>query len=180
MKRKIFISINIREKDKKKLSRRIEKWLKFPIKWNKEENFHITILFLGHISDDSVKEICDCVREATKKSDIFDLEFNQISLGPTKENPRMVWLTGKISEELRILQENIEKSLGIFVRSKKSFSPHITLGKIRAHKWEMLENKPEISSEVTMIVPVDAVEVMASDFTGDGPEYTVIESCPLS
>lgn len=180
MKRKIFVSINIREKDKKKLSRLIEKWLVFPVKWIKEDNLHITLLFLGHINDDSLKEICDRVREAAVKSDIFDLEFNQISLGPDKENPRMVWLNGKISEELRILQENTEKKLGIFVASKKSFSPHITLGKIRARKWKNLENKPEIFSKVTMVVSVESIEVMASDFIDDGPEYTVIESCPLS
>ncbi|OGI16235.1 MAG: 2'-5' RNA ligase [Candidatus Moranbacteria bacterium RBG_19FT_COMBO_42_6] len=180
MKRKIFISINIREKDKRRLLKAIEIWQDFPVKWTKEQNFHVTIAFLGHISDDSVGEICEKVRNTVKNSEIFDLEFNEILLGPTAEKPQMVWLRGKISEELKIIQENIEKNLGIFVTSKKTFRPHITLGRIRKNKWEALKTTPKIFSKFSMIVPVESIEVMASDFSGDGPEYTIIESCPLS
>ena len=180
MKRKIFISINIRERDKRRLLKATEIWRDFPIKWTKEQNFHITISFLGHVSDDSVGEISEKVRKAVKSSEIFDLEFSEIILGPTAKKPQVVWLTGNMSDELRILQENIEKSLGIFVVSKKTFCPHITLGRIRKNKWESLEKTPEIFSKFSMIVPVESIEVMASDFSVDGPEYTIIESCQLS
>jgi len=180
MKRKIFISVNIREKDKRRLAKTIEIWHDFPVKWTKEQNFHVTIAFLGHIADDSIGEICEKVRNTVKNNDIFDLEFYEIILGPTAEKPQLVWLNGKISDELRILQENIEKSLGIFVASKKIFRPHITLGRIRKNKWEAFKTTPRIFSKFSLIVPVESIEVMASDFSSDGPEYTILESCPLS
>ncbi len=180
MQRKIFISINLPEKDQKRLSKFTAQRQTLPVRWTKEKNLHITVDFLGHVSDDLVAGICEKVRETVKNSEVFDLEFEEILLGPTKEKPQMVWLSGKISEELRILQEQIEKSLGIFVASKKTFRPHVTLGRIRKNKWEALKETPEIFSKFTMIVSVESVEVMASDFSGDGPEYTIIESCPLS
>jgi len=179
MKRKIFISVNIKERDRKRLLRAVEIWHDLPVKWTKEQNFHLTIAFLGHISDDSLGEICEKVRDTVKDINVFDLEFSEILLSPNKEQPRLVWLVGKISEELRILQENIERSLGIFVANKKNFRPHITLGRIRKNKWESLKVAPEVFSKFSMLVPVESVEVMASDFSSGGPEYAVIESCPL-
>jgi 2'-5' RNA ligase len=180
MQRKLFISINIPEKTKKRLIKAVEPWQNLPVKWVKEQNLHVTLLFLGYISDDSIGEICESVRSAAGKIDTFDLEFTEIVLAPAKENPRMVWLTGKKSEELRVLQENIEKALGTYVASKKSFRPHVTLGRIRVHKWQALAENPDIFLKFPLTVPAESVQVMASDFADDGPEYTVIESCPLS
>ncbi|PJA86629.1 MAG: RNA 2',3'-cyclic phosphodiesterase [Candidatus Moranbacteria bacterium CG_4_9_14_3_um_filter_42_9] len=180
MKRKIFISINIPEKFRKRLVKATTVWQPLPIKWTKEKNLHITIDFLGHVSDNLIAGICEKVHDTVRNSEIFDLEFDSIMLGPTKEQSRMIWLSGKISEEMRILQEQIEKSLDIFVASKKTFRPHITLGRIRKNKWEALKESPKIEVKFPLIVSVESVEVMASDFTDDGPEYTIIKSCPLS
>lgn len=202
MKRKIFISINLAERDKKRLIRVTEKWQDssphqktgvdtlsekqnnfwcggLPVKWVKESNLHITLVFLGHIMDESIAEICGKVREAVKDVEIFDLELEAIELGPDAENPKMIWLSGRADENLKSLHEKIERALGIFVSSKKSFRPHITLGKIRGRKWEALAPKPEIFEKYNLIVPVEAVDIMASDFSDGGREYTIIESCPL-
>jgi RNA 2',3'-cyclic 3'-phosphodiesterase len=179
VKRKIFISISIPEKIRKKLVKTTEIWQNLPVKWVKEQNLHLTLSFLGFIGDDLIEEICFKVRSATAKAEVFDLEFTEIVLAPRKEDPRMIWLTGKVSEELRILQENVEKELKIFIASKKSFRPHITLGRIRNHKWNAQKEKPEIFAKFPLNLPINSVEIMASDFASDGPEYTIIESCPL-
>jgi len=76
--------------------------------------------------------------------------------------------------------EKIEKELGIFSSSKKEFRPHITLGKIRKNKWNELPEKPVINKDFPLLVTVESIDVMASDFEGDDMEYTVIESCGLN
>lgn len=179
MKRKIFISINLPDRDKKRLVRTVEKWQSLPVKWVKEENLHITLVFLGHIMDESMVEICEKVREAVKNAEIFDLEFETIELGQDADNPKIIWLSGQADENLKILHEKIEKALGIFVSSKKSFRPHITLGRIRGRKWEALAPKPEIFEKYSLIVPVEAADIMASKFESGGQKYTIIQSCPL-
>lgn len=180
MDRKIFVSINIPERLKKRLARATEAWLDLPVKWIKERNYHITLSFLGHVNDALLGDICEKIEQAVAGLDIFDLEFTEISLGPNKDDARMVWLTGAASPELLELQERIEKELGIFVAGKKAFRPHVTLGKIRKHKWEALAERPEISKEFHILLPVESVDVMASDFSGSDSEYTLIASSPLN
>jgi 2'-5' RNA ligase len=180
MKRKIFVSINLPSRTKKRLIRATEKWQDLPVKWSKEENLHVTLLFLGFVDDDSTYEVCEKVLKITPTEEIFDIEFDSIELGPTAVEPRMVWVTGQASEELKNLVEKIEKELGIFVSSKKEFRPHITLGKIRKNKWDELPEKPTIQKDFPLTVSVESVDVMASNFEGDGMEYTIIESCELN
>jgi RNA 2',3'-cyclic 3'-phosphodiesterase len=180
MKRKIFISINLPDRDKKRLIRATEKWQDLPVKWVKEPNLHISVVFLGHVADESMAEICEKVCGAVKNTEIFDLEFERMELGPDAENPKMIWLSGEASETLRILHEKIEKALGIYISSRKFFRPHITLGRIRGRKWEALESKPEISEKYNLIVSVESVDIMASDFGDGSREYTTIQACPLS
>ena len=179
MQRKIFISINLSPRTKKSLTRAIFKWQDLPVKWVKEPNLHITLSFLGHINDSVIPEICEKVRTAVSGFEMMDLAFTRIELASTKDDPRLVWLTGEPSEELKSLHEAIEKTLGIFVSDKKSFRPHITLGKIRQKKWQALPEVPVIEKDFPLQVTVESVDVMASEFEGDGMEYTTIESCPL-
>ena len=150
-----------------------------PVKWVREPNLHLTLSFLGHITDDSLKEICGNVRSAAQNRNIFDIEFNKIEIGPAKGNPRFIWLTGAANEDLRQLQEELEKKLGIFIKEKREFHPHITLGRIRKHKWKALSQRPEISEKFNLIVPADSADIMASDFENEGTEYAIIQSYPL-
>ncbi|HRZ95769.1 MAG TPA: RNA 2',3'-cyclic phosphodiesterase [Candidatus Moranbacteria bacterium] len=179
MKRKIFISINIPNKAKKRLVSAVEKWQDLPVKWTKESNLHITLFFLGYIDDESAAEVCSKVREIAENEDIFDLNMEKIELAPSADDPQMIWLIGEPSEELRKIHEKVEKALGMFKAERKIFRPHITLGRLRKHKWESLKEKPGISEKFQLIVPVESIDVMASDF-GDGQnEYSLIESCQL-
>lgn len=179
MKRKIFISINLPSRTKKRLIKATERWQDLPVKWSKEENLHVTLLFLGFVDDDSTYDVCEKTLKITPAEEIFDIEFDAIELGPTAEDSRMIWITGQASEELKNLVEKLEKELGIFNSSKKEFRPHITLGKIRKNKWDELSEKPKIKKEFPLTVSVESVDVMASNFEGDGMEYTLIESCEL-
>lgn len=179
MKRKIFISINIPDRDKKRLIKATEKWQNLPVKWVREANLHLTLFFLGYVENEDIIGISQKVRSAVSDTDIFDIEFNNIELGPSEEEPRLIWLTGEPNEDLRQLHEKIEKDLDIFTASKKSFRPHVTLGRVRKHKWEALESKPIIQEKLEVFVSVESIDVMASDFGEGESEYTIIESCPL-
>lgn len=179
MKRKVFISINLPERTKKRLIKTIEKWQDLPVKWVKENNLHITLLFLGFVDEESMVEVCEKVAKITEETEIFDIEFDEINFGPTENDPKMIWVGGKNNENLRRLVEKIEKSLEIFSSAKKEFRPHITLGKIRQKKWQTLAKKPQIKANFSLLVTTESVDIMASDFEGDENEYALIESCQL-
>jgi 2'-5' RNA ligase len=179
MKRKIFISINLAGRIRRRLIKSCEKWQNLPVKWTKEENLHIELFFLGYIDNDVVADACQKVREAVEDIELFDLEFEKIVLAPSVEKPQEFCVVGKASEKLKALCETIEKELGIFVAPKKVFSPHITLGKIRKEKWEELDPRPLVEEKASFAVGVEAVDIMASHFGEGKNNFVLIESCAL-
>ncbi|MFA7466620.1 MAG: RNA 2',3'-cyclic phosphodiesterase [Parcubacteria group bacterium] len=180
MQRKIFIGVSLPGEVKKRLMRKIEKWEDLPIRWSSEENLHLTLAFLGHVDDDLIMGICDGVRDAVSGVDMFDVSLDKIELGPIRdENANLVWFTGEASDDLKRLVENIEKELGIFRSEKKSFRPHITLGRIRKHKWEKLEEKPDIAEDFSVLLPIESVQIFESAEIEGKRKFSVIDSHEL-
>lgn len=179
MKRKIYITISLPDRVRRRLGKSCEKWQSLPVKWTKEENLNISLFFLGYIDNDVVADACQKVREAVCEIELFDLEFEKIILAPSAEKPQEFRVIGAASEKLKQLSEAIEKELEIFVAAKKVFSPHITLGKIRKEKWEELENIPEVDEKASFSVGVEAIDIIASHFGEGKNNFVLIESCAL-
>jgi 2'-5' RNA ligase len=179
MRRKIFVGISVPEDIKKRLFKKMEKWKELPVKWAKEDSFHVTLSFLGYVEDEALVEICAAVKEASKNFESFDIDFEKIELGPDKKNPNLIWATGETDEDLKKIQEEIEKALDIFVAEKKAFRPHIMLGRIRKLKWETLPEVPKVEENYKFTIPVESVEVFESKAEKGGTAYDILESCEL-
>ena len=177
-KKKIFVEINVASSLKRRLLQITSKWSELPVKWMKEDNLHITVAFVGYVDESMIPEICERVGRATADFEAFDLEFNSIELGPDPVSPRMIWLTGKPCEQLGQLNEAVEAALGMRPQAHKEFRPHITLGRIRAIKWDELTEKPQICEKIRVAMTVDSVSIMESK--GGGAEYVSLEECPLA
>ena len=177
-KKKIFVEIDVPNNLRKRLAQQILPWADLPIKWMKEENFHITVAFVGYVDESVLPEICQKVRTAVENFEAFDLEFDQIALGPDSKNPKTVQLIGQPCIELGMLNEEVERALGMRPTAHKEFRPHITLGRIRKLKWDELSEKPEIFEKINVSMTVDSVAIMESK--GGGAEYVSLEECPLA
>lgn len=186
MKHRIFIAINLPEKIKKELSSFQEKYLEMPIRWTKKENLHITLIFLGYFSDEELLEISNTTREVAKNHHSFLINLNKIHYGPPgKKPPRMVWASGEKSQEATLLKNNLEESLFKSVRflsEKRELSLHITLGRIKAWEWKLIEpeERPEIERELNLSFEVNSIEIMESQLKKGGAEYTILESVDLN
>lgn len=177
--RKIFIGINLPQQVKRRLSQKIERWKELPIKWTREENFHIAILFLGHVDDESLLEICEKARLTVNEFPIFDIDLSEISIGPSPQKPQRVWMTGLANETLKKMEESISKAIGIFVSERKEFRPHVTLGRIQAERWKNIPETPEINEKFSVSIPVENVEIFESLIENGRKRYIVLESFPL-
>jgi 2'-5' RNA ligase len=171
--RKIFLGISIPKQVAKRLAQRTEKWRHLPLRMTKEDNYHVTLLFLGYVLDESVVDTCMAVEEAVRGTEPFDVFLDKIELAPEQgKDARMLWLTGEASEELRVLYQNLEKALGMFSAEKKSFRPHVTLARVRKTHWEKLPEYPVIDESLAISIPVDGVTVFESVFVkGKGLVY---------
>lgn len=177
--KKIFIGVELPSNIKKRLVQRIEKWRDLPIKWSREDNFHIALMTLGFVSEEKLPEICQQVRIAAENFEAFDLPLEKIVFGPSAEKARMVWLAGEANEKLRGLSEALEKELGIFQSEKKSFSAHVTLGRIRQEKWVNLPETPTINEKLSVHIPVDSLTIFESTVDQGKRKFIAIETCPL-
>ncbi|MFH1180937.1 MAG: RNA 2',3'-cyclic phosphodiesterase [bacterium] len=182
MRHRIFIAINLPEKIKKELAGYENKWLELPCRWTKTENLHITLAFLGYLTDEEMLEVLKITRNALKEREPFSISLNKICYGPAEEKsgrPRMVWAKGEKTEALADLQDNLVKALES--EENRGFSFHLTLGRLK--QWEFqkmeLEERPEINEDINLNFEVNSVEVMESELKRGGPTYTILESCPL-
>lgn len=186
MRHRIFIAINLPETIKKKLSLYESKWLELPCRWTKKDNLHITLSFLGYLTDEELMEVLDIVKKTAVKHTSFKIRLNKIIYGPPqKMPPRMIWAEGEKSEALGDLRKDLDNSLrGLSVESEKetrAFAPHITLGRIKTWEFRAIEpeERPEVSEEIDLSFEVSSIEVMESQLKRGGPSYAVLESCPL-
>jgi len=184
---RVFIAINFPEDVKEELGNIRDEFPILPCRWTRKENLHLTLLFLGYLNDEEVLETCRIVKAVGERHSPFVFELNEISYGPpNKKVPRMVWASGKPVKELTKLNQDLENSL--FEKISKdseqgrSFAPHVTLAKIK--QWQLremeLEEIPEINKEISLRIPVESIEVMESELKREGPEYSILETCPLS
>ncbi len=177
---RVFIAINFPEEIRKKLTEYQKKWPELPIRWTSPKNIHITLVFLGYLSDEELVEICKVAKEVVLKHTPFDVNLTKICYGPTdKQPPRMIWAIGERSEEFASLKENLDKSL--MVSENRDFFPHITLGRIKKWEWQRIEpeERPEVSEEINLSFPVESIEIMESVLKRGGSEYSILESASL-
>lgn len=180
MQRKIFIGIALSPAVKKRLMQKTQKWADLPVRWSREENLHLNLITLGHVGDEIVYDICSKVQKVTEDMNLFDIDMNKIELSPTPDkNAKMVIFSGKENKRLKVLCEEIEKTLGIFNHSKKVFRPSITLGRIQQYGWQKLDPTPEISEKFTVLLPIESVEIFESAIIDGKRKFASVESCGL-
>lgn len=157
-----------------------------PAKWVTQDNLHITLVFLGYLSDLQVGEACLVLKEVLQKYNSFELKLSKITYGPVgKPQPRMVWVEGERNKQLSLIKKDLQVSLLEkinFAPEKKAFNPHITLARLNAFEWRAmeLEERPEINENIELPFVVESIELMESQLKRGGPIYTAIESFSLN
>lgn len=185
-KRRIFIAINLPNYVKTKLLDYQREWADLPVRWTKENSLHITLVFIGYVSNEEMVGICQLARQAGKRQEPFEIKLERICFGPPDKTPRMIWLEGEKNLALAKLKDDLENVLlasgqnGYSHRETRAFRPHITLARIRQGEWGLLPSKPKIEKEISLSFLVESIEVMESHLLRGGAQYTILESVSLN
>lgn len=198
MKHRIFIAINLPKDIKNKLEECQNKTENLfasyqnedsgtgPIRWTKKENLHITLLFLGYLSNEEFLEVLGIIKKAAQGIKPFSINLNKICYGPPNQNkpPRMIWARGEKNEEMGKLKKGLENSLLSCrddANETRPYLPHITLGRIKMWEWRRIEpeERPIVDTDVSLNFEVNSIELMESQLKKGGPQYYVLESFPL-
>lgn len=179
-KRRVFIAINLPQEVKKRLFEFSEKHSDLPVRWTKEDGLHITLLFVGYVSDEETAKICQIIKKVVSKHPAFEINLAKIDYDSEKKLPRMVWAFGKENREFAGLENGVkdalaESGIGFDDRHRDSLI-HITLGRIAQSEWR---RKSDIVENLNFEFSVESVEVMESRPTKKGREYVILESAHL-
>lgn len=95
---------------------------------------HLTLRFLGGISQSNIPMVADSISEVVKRYVPFNLSIGEPGAFPNFERPRVLWIgVGGDTGPLMRLQEDVEEAMSQlgFPRETKPFSPHLTVARIK-------------------------------------------------
>jgi 2'-5' RNA ligase len=188
MKIRCFIAVQLNAEIKSQISTYIEnlKRITRDIRWVKAENIHLTLKFLGEIESEHVEAVKKNLYPLSAEFQKFSLKIDGTGCFPGKKRPRVFWLGLEqgIDNPLFKLHKWIENELEKlgFEKEKRRFSPHLTLGRVRARNpinFSDLFAYFESNPFPTLDLNVSALFFIQSFLKPSGPEYQVIESYPL-
>lgn len=174
-----FIAVEISSEIRKELIRiqsELKKCLKGDISWVEPENIHLTLRFLGQITDTQLEEIKKIVESIAKKIKKFNMDLGVIGAFPDIANPRIIWIginfgfnqLNEINAELEDKLETINFAVG-----EKYFHPHLTIARVKS-----LDKKNTLDEIVQKIHPqqlpatIDKLVIIQSELTPQGAKYT--------
>ncbi|MCK9420391.1 MAG: RNA 2',3'-cyclic phosphodiesterase [Nitrospirae bacterium] len=145
--------------------------------WSRAEGMHLTLKFLGEVTDQKVPEIMSSLQKAAEGIGPLGLSVSGIGAFPNPKNARVVWigLAGDI-EKLTRLQVAVENAMVLLniAREERKFTPHLTLGRIKyirsSDRW--LKTLEEIKDISLPGFEVTSVSLMKSELKPSGAVYT--------
>ena len=133
---RLFISIEVPEAVKKELAV-VQGRLRgagVDASWTRAEGMHLTLKFLGEVSEQQVPGIMSNLRKAAEGTGPLGFSVSGVGTFPNPIKARVVWIgLGGDIEKLTRLQVAVEKAMVLLgtAREERKFTPHLTLGRIK-------------------------------------------------
>ena len=101
-------------------------------RWTQPEGIHLTLKFLGEISDQKVREVRDSLKKL-EQFEAFAIGLKGFGFFPDARRPRVFWVGVEALAGLSRLAEQIEEAMRAigFSREERAFRPHLTLARFR-------------------------------------------------
>lgn len=181
-----FIAVDLPEQVKDILAEIRQRFKAWPakVKWVERRNLHLTLKFLGDVTDpqiSSIKAALARICSGRRKFEVFARGFGAF---PTVRSPKVIWAgvhdpAGELKQFWSAIEDDAGK-LG-FPAEARPFSPHLTLGRVKDLRPApgfidiLRELKP-----VDAVIPVTEVRLMQSLLSGHGPAYSSLGNFMLS
>ncbi|MCL6607330.1 MAG: RNA 2',3'-cyclic phosphodiesterase, partial [Geminicoccaceae bacterium] len=155
------------------------------VKWVEHHQFHLTLKFLGETPPPQVPAIVEAIRNCGAAAAPFQLALDGLGVFPDRGKPRVIWAgvggeTAVLSRLHREVQGKLA-SLG-FPPEKRSFSPHLTLARVRSPRGvkDILEKGRSLVGERKIgSARILSADLMLSELSRSGPKYHVMARVPL-
>lgn len=171
-----FIAIDFPQEIRKEIRKIQDKLPEFRGKKTELENIHLTLKFLGEISNKEIGLAREALRSIQEKK--FKIKINQIGVFSEKFI-RIIWLgvdeEDKESKNLWSLQEEIDMKLKDLFEAERRFMGHITIARVKniKDKKKFLQELEKIRADLEF--EVSEFRLKFSILKPEGPVYEDIE-----
>jgi RNA 2',3'-cyclic 3'-phosphodiesterase len=159
---------------------------KMDVRWVKPDNIHLTIVFLGDVREGDISAIVREIEQVCCGFHPFDIYLKGLGLFPDRRRPRVLWAgyDGDI-ERMESLRDVLHERLIPFEikAEKRQFKPHLTLGRFRNPGKGNLNLDEILNLHGSLSSPsfqMSELVLFKSELRPQGPEYTRLESWPLT
>jgi len=166
---RVFIAIELPENIKNYL-KDLQKSLT-DIKASFVKEFHLTLKFLGEVSDEDIENIKEALSKI--KPEKFSVNLSKLGFFSNEDYIRVVWAGLEPEKKVLDLQKKIDLSMESFgFRREKDFKSHLTLARVK-----FIENKKEFVEKIKSLeikpfgFEVSSFSLIKSTLTRDGPIY---------
>ncbi|HEX4206497.1 MAG TPA: RNA 2',3'-cyclic phosphodiesterase [Ktedonobacteraceae bacterium] len=159
------------------------------IRWVDPAGIHLTLAFLGELTDGELGGVKHAVAAAAKQAQPFSYRLSRLGTFGSTRQPRVVWMG--IEESSGALQRvhhvlNRELTNRGFAVDKRPFSPHLTLARIKAplqpealQQLQQLISGPQHGLVSSTSYHVQHIDVMKSELQPSGACYSCLQAYEL-
>jgi 2'-5' RNA ligase len=157
------------------------------VRWVPAVNIHLTVKFLGDVSEANYEMLTGLLRAEAAKHKRFVVSFGGLGAYPNKRRPRVIWVGVESPEELHSLQRGIEAEvtkLG-YASEKRAYSPHLTLGRVsrNARSGDIRRISKVLKEEEVGylgVARINTVHLYRSDLKSGGAVYSRLFTAELA
>jgi 2'-5' RNA ligase len=147
------------------------------VAWVKDEAAHVTLRFIGEVSDAIGESVQQALREPLPR-DAFEVQWDRVGTFPGGRNPRVVWVgCSRGGDDLEALAMAVNARLAPIVGPGESrpFKAHLTIGRVKkpgkGADWTQAIGAVSFRPTVTR---VDHATLYLSKTSPTGPIYTAL------
>ena len=175
---RLFVAIELDQALKRtlaKVQRRLEEFSR-TVRWTRPEQMHLTLKFLGEVSDDEAGAVCAAAGRVARQVSPFDMKLTTCGCFPPGGAVRIVHLgladAANALDRCHELCEEQYERIG-FARERKPFRPHLTVGRARQDRTggRLRQAVAETSCEA-VAQAVSSISVVQSELLPGGARYT--------
>jgi len=153
------------------------------VRWVRPEQLHLTVKYLGDVDDRDAAGVSEAISRAGSASKSFAMSVGECGCFPEWGSVRIVW--AGVQEPSGLLASCVEATEGElesvgFAREERSFSPHITIGRMREDRSRGgMRSLVEAFHHEAVKQSVSSLTLMASVLSPKGPTYSVVSQARL-
>jgi RNA 2',3'-cyclic 3'-phosphodiesterase len=151
-------------------------------RWARPESLHVTLKFIGEVSDEKVGTIRDALGRIPPMAPV-EMRFRGTGFFPSPRRPRVFWARIEAGPELAVLAAAVEAALeplGI-PGEQRDFKPHLTLARFKTDEGlaALREELARAGAAEFGVATATAFHLYQSILRPSGAEYVRQASFPL-